>query len=264
MSADESRPSSSRRPRAVEKKVLPAGPAKDLRDAIYRLYAEADRPQLAELAQQVADDDDLPAAPGKDLIGKIISGDGLAGQQDTVSVAVVLARLAGRQSVAQIAEQVRRAWTAAATAEPAPPPDLPDPLGRPVSACDPLVLEVHQAIQVPGTSTTTDVLPGYVPRVHDTLLREAADGLLGGGSSRLVTLVGGSSTGKTRACWELVRYLDQKQPRQWRVWHPYDPTRPQAAVADLQRVGPCTVVWLNEAQHYLMPTDCQAPGLVES
>jgi hypothetical protein len=63
MSDDGSRPSSSRRPRAVEKKVLPAGPMKDLRDVIYRLYAEADRPQLAELAQQIAGDDDLPGLP---------------------------------------------------------------------------------------------------------------------------------------------------------------------------------------------------------
>ncbi|MGW1391949.1 tetratricopeptide repeat protein [Streptomyces nigra] len=37
----------------------------------------------------------------------------------------------------------------------------------------------------------------------------------------------------------------------WRLWHPYDPTRAEAALADLQRVTPRTVVWLNEAQHYL-------------
>ena len=117
MSDDESRPSSSRRPRAVEKKVLHAGRAKDLRDAVYRLYAEADRPQLAALAQQIGGDDDLLGSPGKDLIGKIISGDGLASQEDTVIVAVVLGRLAGRQDVVRIAEQVRQLWIAAATAE---------------------------------------------------------------------------------------------------------------------------------------------------
>jgi hypothetical protein len=92
------------------------------------------------------------------------------------------------------------------------------------------------------------------------VLREAADRLLDGGASCLVTVVGGSSTGKTRACWELARYLDQQQPGQWRVWHPYDPTRPEAALAELERAGAHTVVWLNEAQHYLMPTD---PGLGE-
>ncbi|MFC4063682.1 tetratricopeptide repeat protein [Actinoplanes subglobosus] len=254
MSADESRPSSSRRPRAVEKKVLPTGPARDLRDAVYRLYAEADRPQLAELAQQIAKDneDDFPGSPGKDLIGKIISGDGLASQHDAVTVAVALARAAGRRNTVPIADQVRRLWIAAATAEPPPPAQR---LGRPVNDCDPLALEVHRAIQIPDVSAPVDPLPRYVPRSHDLLLREVADQVLGDGSSRLVTLVGGSSTGKTRACWELARYLDQRQPGRWRVWHPYDPTRPQAAVADLKQVGPQTVMWLNEAQHYLMPTD---------
>ncbi|MFF9244822.1 hypothetical protein ACF1AY_38880 [Streptomyces sp. NPDC014776] len=37
----------------------------------------------------------------------------------------------------------------------------------------------------------------------------------------------------------------------WRLWHPFDPTRARAALEDLHRVGPQTVVWLNEAQHYL-------------
>lgn len=67
-----------------------------------------------------------------------------------------------------------------------------------------------------------------------------------------MTLVGGSSTGKTRAGWELAQYLDRKQPGRWRLWHPYDPSRPQAALTDLRKVGPNTIVWLNEAQHYLM------------
>lgn len=252
MSTDESRPPSSRRPRPVEKKALPDGQTKDLRDAVYRLYAEADRPQLAELAQQIADDDSLPGSPGRDLISKIISGDGLAGQQDTVTVAVALARSAGRGDTAPIADQIRLLWIAAATAG---PPPLTQRWGRPVGECDPLVLEVHQAIQIADIGAPVDPLPGYAPRGHDILLREAADQMVGGGASRLVTLVGGSSTGKTRACWELARYLDQRQPGRWWVWHPYDPTRSQAAVADLDRVGSHTVVWLNEAQHYLMPTD---------
>ena len=37
----------------------------------------------------------------------------------------------------------------------------------------------------------------------------------------------------------------------WRLWHPFDPTRAEAALEDLHRVGPRTVVWLNEAQPYL-------------
>jgi hypothetical protein len=250
MVADESRPEL-RRSRPVEKKVLPAGPARDLRDAVYQLYAEADRPQLAVLAKRIAANDDLHGAPGKDLIGKIIGGDGLASQQDTVTVAVALAQAARREGITRLAEQVRRLWTAAATTQQSAP--LPaDRLGRPVGECDPLALEVHPAIQVPGTELAA-VLPAYVLRAHDARLREIADEMLGDGRSRLVTLVGGSSTGKTRAGWELAQYLDGRQPGRWRLWHPYDPGRPQAALADLRKAGPDTIVWLNEAQHYLMP-----------
>ncbi|MEV0901369.1 hypothetical protein [Actinoplanes sp. NPDC049802] len=104
----------------MEKKDLPDGPAKNLRDVVYRLYAEADRPRLAELAQRIAGDDDLPGSPGRDLIGKIIGGDGLAGQRDTVTVAVALARAAGRGDLAPIADQVRQLWITAAMAGPPP------------------------------------------------------------------------------------------------------------------------------------------------
>jgi hypothetical protein len=64
----------------------------------------------------------------------------------------------------------------------------------------------------------------------------------------MVVLVGSSSTGKTRACWEAVHPLAD---RGWRLWHPFVPTRADAALADLVHAQPFTVVWLNEAQHYL-------------
>ncbi|WP_381805624.1 tetratricopeptide repeat protein [Streptomyces niveus] len=64
----------------------------------------------------------------------------------------------------------------------------------------------------------------------------------------MVVLVGSSSTGKTRACWEAVQPLAELG---WRLWHPFDPTRAEAALDDLRLVQPRTVVWLNEAQHYL-------------
>ncbi|MET9412133.1 hypothetical protein ABZX90_41420 [Streptomyces sp. NPDC002935] len=64
----------------------------------------------------------------------------------------------------------------------------------------------------------------------------------------MVVLVGSSSTGKTRACWEAVQPLGKHG---WRLWHPFDPTRAEAVLADIERVGPRTVVWLNETQHYL-------------
>ncbi|MCF0086465.1 MULTISPECIES: helix-turn-helix domain-containing/SEL1-like repeat protein [unclassified Streptomyces] len=124
-------------------------------------------------------------------------------------------------------------------------------LGKEIGQWDPHDLEVHPA----GTPTVTAsssvraqrALPGYVRRAHDQVLAEAVGEAMEG-RSRMLVLVGSSSTGKTRACWEVVQPLAAAG---WRLWHPYDPTRAEAALADLDRVTPRTVVWLNEAQHYL-------------
>ncbi|MFE1443238.1 hypothetical protein [Streptomyces sp. NPDC058739] len=125
--------------------------------------------------------------------------------------------------------------------------DLP---GRPIVECDPLDLEVHHAIRT--NQSPEPVLPFYVPRPHDLRLQELVAKVLGG-RSRMAVLVGGSSTGKSRACWEAVQPLAEEEG--WRLWHPFDPGRIDAALAGLRRVGPKTVVWLNEAQHYLVPTE---------
>jgi hypothetical protein len=121
--------------------------------------------------------------------------------------------------------------------------------GRPLAqVTDPFQLEVHRAIDV-ADATNLPQLPLYVPREHDRLLRKVVERAASGTSS-IAVLVGGSSTGKTRACWEALNLLrDRDEP--WRLWHPIDPTRLDAALADLKRVGPYTVVWLNEAQFYL-------------
>ncbi|WP_405658233.1 hypothetical protein OG379_00930 [Streptomyces sp. NBC_01166] len=115
-----------------------------------------------------------------------------------------------------------------------------------VGDLDPFALEVHRAIS-PSASMALPALPVYVDRAHDRYLKEAVTRATAG-TSVLVTLVGGSSTGKTRACWEAVRRL----PEGWRVWHPYDPTRAHAAAEAISAVGPRTVIWLNEAQHYFL------------
>ncbi|MEW1583422.1 hypothetical protein AB0407_35920 [Streptomyces microflavus] len=121
--------------------------------------------------------------------------------------------------------------------------------GRPIGQWEPHALEVHPAGHAPGGSGLVEqrVLPGYVRREHDRLLAEAVREA-GQGGSRMLVLVGESSTGKTRACWEAVQPLAEKG---WRLWHPFDPTRAEAALEELHDVGPRTVVWLNEAQHYL-------------
>ncbi|MET7816632.1 helix-turn-helix domain-containing protein [Streptomyces sp. NPDC005395] len=123
--------------------------------------------------------------------------------------------------------------------------------GRPIGQWEPHALEVHPAGHssiVPGSDVPgTRELPGYVKRGHDLVLTEAVRDAAAG-RSRMVVLVGGSSAGKTRACWEAVQPLANIG---WRLWHPFDPTRAEAALDDLHRVAPETVVWLNEAQHYL-------------
>jgi len=67
----------------------------------------------------------------------------------------------------------------------------------------------------------------------------------------MAVLVGGSSTGKTRACWEAIQSLSAR----WWLWHPIDPSRPEAAGSAIGAIAPYTVVWLNDAQHYLLASD---------
>jgi len=243
MGADQNRPPV-RRARPVGRVDLPPGPARDLRDSIYRLYLEADRPTLQDLAAQIAPDPDLPGMPKKDLIGKIISGEGAASQEDTVSVAVALARAAGHADADALATKVRHLWIDAQMAPPVPPAAR---LGRPITQCNAIDLEVHRAITLPGQDAALPALPPYVPRAHDRQLGEVV-AAAAGGASQIAVLVGGSSTGKTRACWEAIQGLAEP----WSLWHPIDPSRRDAAAQDLVEVGPYTVVWLNEAQDYLI------------
>ncbi|MFC9331742.1 hypothetical protein [Kitasatospora sp. NPDC057015] len=116
--------------------------------------------------------------------------------------------------------------------------------GRLIRTWDPHTLEVHPAGTSAGSPRTQ---PGYVRRAHDEVLADAVHAARNGLSQMLV-LVGSSSTGKTRACWEAVQPLSDDG---WGLWHPVDPTRSDAALAGIGRAGPRTVVWLNEAQHYL-------------
>ncbi|MFE4823288.1 hypothetical protein ACFRFU_44185 [Streptomyces sp. NPDC056704] len=130
------------------------------------------------------------------------------------------------------------------------------PVGRPIAEyVDQLVLddlEVHPCIEV-GEGTQLSPLPAYVKREHDARLCAAVDAAKTG-ESGIVLLVGGSSTGKSRSCWEAVKTL----PDGWRLWHPIEPEPPTALTGHLEQVAPKTVVWLNEAQHYLLDQDHSA------
>lgn len=118
-------------------------------------------------------------------------------------------------------------------------------VGKPISECDPLDLEVHPAGE---RRESPSGLPGYVPREHDVVLADVVEAARAEGRSGMAVLVGWSSTGKTRACWEAVRPLAEEG---WRLWHPYYPTNAEAVLAGLEHVRPRTVIWLNEAQRYL-------------
>ena len=118
---------------------------------------------------------------------------------------------------------------------------------------DPFALEVHRPVQTVHQQLGLPELPEYVPREHDGELGQVVVAAAGG-KSGMAVLVGGSSTGKTRACWEALRLLRDRKP-EWRLWHPIDPSRPEAALAGLPTIRPRTVVWLNEAQFYLDTPD---------
>lgn len=149
----------------------------------------------------------------------------------------------------------RRYWTdlwesarsASRGAVEAVPGDL-EPLGRKIDLwTDPLSLEIHPSIDAGASEKGMSPLPMYIDRAHDAQLRAVVDRAVGGESS-LAILVGESSTGKTRACWEAVQAL----PEGWRLWHPIYPGHASAVnQAHTGRVSRRTVIWLNETQLYL-------------
>ena len=233
-----------RRPRVVRRPAAGPGPLGELKELLYQLYLEAGSPTLERIAALVANDDGLAGAPEKDTIARCLgSGDLPANQLDVVAIATVLAREAGWDP-RDAAARARALWVQARMSVPA---------GRPVGEfTDPFALEVHRPVEVavrPGAAALA-VLPAYIPREHDQRLAEAVSRAECGKSS-IAVLVGGSSTGKTRACWEAVHAL----PAGWRLWHPIFPDRAEAFLAGLGRVRPRTVVWLNEAQFYLLTGD---------
>ncbi|NKX88019.1 hypothetical protein [Nocardia coubleae] len=120
---------------------------------------------------------------------------------------------------------------------------------------DPFALEVHEPITVAGDGDGAVVLPLYVGRAHDDRLRAVVERALGG-QSGIAVLLGDSSTGKTRALWEALGRLRGRGG--WRLWHPS--SHLEELSEQLERVGPRTVVWLNETQRYFLPRSEQERG----
>jgi hypothetical protein len=246
MSSDKEDRDPVRRPKVIKRPRVPPGPLADLKALVYELYLAAFPLTLDEITSRVdRSGGDLAGNPKRDTIDRIIRDPGMpASQADVVAVVAVLAREA-RWDEEDTVRRARDLWVAARMATSA---------GVPLAeVTDPFALEVHRPVRLEDAPPELPLLPPYVPREHDEVLggvvRTAA-----GGRSGVAVLVGGSSTGKTRACWEALALLRDQDPA-WRLWHPIDPTRPDAALRELPGIGPGTVVWLNEAQFYLDPAE---------
>ncbi|WP_406224209.1 hypothetical protein [Streptomyces canus] len=204
--------------------------------------AELRKLLVAGMAQARLNQTDLAGLSG---LGRTTVSEALSAKRPAPSAQTVTAMArALKMPVRELLELQR---TAAATSSTIPTGGP----GRPIREWEPHALEVHPA--GPGSAASGSgtpavrALPGYVPREHDVVLADAVRDAAAG-HSRIVVLVGTSSTGKTRACWEAIQPLAD---RGWRLWHPYQPSRAQAALEELHQLRPRTVVWLNEAQHYL-------------
>ena len=199
-----------------------------------------------------------------DVLG--VSGAVLAGRLTHHLVREIIVRGSGGGPLAPLADQFNHELTRLQIGGMLArlPGEVRDALARPGSSVtvagwpleevtDPFILEVHRPVQPEDAPPGLPVLPPYVPREHDQMLGQVVRAAVGGRSG-IAVLVGGSSTGKTRACWEALTLLRDQDPP-WQLWHPIDPSRPDAALAELPGIGPRTVVWLNEAQFYLDPTE---------
>ncbi|MFG3207391.1 hypothetical protein [Streptomyces sp. NPDC048192] len=219
---------------------------RELKELLYEVYLAAGAPSLDEITEDIVDDDGLVGSPSRDTVHRIITDGERPGQQaDVVAVATVLARRAF-WDVLDLAGRVRGLWMQSFMARGA---------GRPIGELRGdvrLVLDgglgVHPVLDIGGASDRCGALPAYIRRDHDARLKSVVDAAKAGRSG-IAVLVGGSSTGKTRALWEAVRELSDG----WRLWHPLSPTAPDAALDALADIAPKTVVWLNEAQFYLEP-----------
>ena len=86
------------------------------------------------------------------------------------------------------------------------------PAGVPLAeVTDPFALEVHRPVQPDQEQAGLPPLPSYVPRGHDAALARVVTAAAEGRSG-IAVLVGGSSTGKTRACWEALAPLRDQKP----------------------------------------------------
>jgi hypothetical protein len=222
---------------------------KDLKDVLRSLHDGAERPPVERIAQDVArlaDELDLPGAPGKDTIHRIFRDPEVPpNSADVVTVAAVLAYgPEPEQNLKTVVEQVRQLWERARTA--------PAPYGMiRVREARPPLLGVHAAINV--DTAVRPELPTYVPRDLDPDLRKKIQTIAKQGG--LVLLIGGSSSGKTRTLAEAVQH---ELPNWWLLHPATTEAINRFAAAPMSR----TVLWLDELQNYLNGPTALSAGTV--
>ena len=121
-----------------------------------------------------------------------------------------------------------------------------------VSDARPRMLGVHASIEAEGADGE---LPTYVPRDLDAELGSAIAAAAERGG--FVLLIGGSSVGKTRSLFEVLRAVLPS----WSLVHPADGAAVQEF--DAARLQPI-VVWLDELQGYLDTVDGLSAAMVRA
>lgn len=276
MSADEplerARKEPVERKRVMKHPSLPPGPVADLNNALRALHREAGAPSMARIRDRILElaageeVSDPTATPSADTVHTVLTAPTPAANiNHVIAVAAALLHPHSVPGVVPVVrghprvQEIRRLWAAAV--DHVPP-------GRPITETPAQYLEVHRTLP-PGTPAEEE-LPAYIPRAHDLVLHGlAAAALSATPSSGIAVLISDSTSGKTRALYEVLHHpvlpaaapgRHKTPPRSlaeagWRVWPPANPISARQFLAELAGVGPHTVVWLNEAQRYLIASD---------
>ncbi|MFD9766905.1 hypothetical protein ACFWXI_25735 [[Kitasatospora] papulosa] len=197
---------------------------------------------MTEIAELIKADSLMPDMPSKDTVNRCLASPTLqATPHATLAVGRMLARLAWKQGhinldEEEVVKELRALWGPASAVE---------PLGRPAGEWDASALGVSAAITAPSHDREAQLpdQPAYIARNHDRDLAKVLEDVQQG-TSRVIVLHGNAATGKTRACWEAVRTLGST----WRLWQPLG----GEGLAEVEHVGPRTVVWLDEIHQYLL------------
>ncbi|MEU7060710.1 tetratricopeptide repeat protein [Streptomyces sp. NPDC046197] len=151
----------------------------------------------------------------------------------------------------QLGRLTAEAWRARASLEEqhrrtghsvAPAPSLP------VRSWTARQLGVHAAIGSESTLLPDEdfVLPTFVPRPHDTALKELLSAAVKRDENKLVLIRGDSCTGKTRSAFEAIREVVPD----WDLSN-FGTAESLRASLDIDGIKPRTVLWLDSGHRYL-------------